>query len=187
MSRFDWSISILFSLVGTYASIGVNHERWVIESKLCIFSYFFNFFIFFRFFLIFIFVTSVPGWGYDWWKHINVDVTLPFWVIMPRDGGVWWIILQRKGDHIWSSGCAELFLPWVMLRRERHHDHIWISNFLLRQFRVVGLIPLYGIWAGSTHIWEPLSALGFLGAYNVSHPTTCTCIVSTVINCLTKI
>ena len=74
---------------------------------------------------------------------------------------------NERGDHIWS----ELFLPWVILRRERHHDHIWISNFLWRQFRGVGLIPLYGIWAGSTHIWERLSALGFLGAYNVSHPT----------------
>jgi hypothetical protein len=44
-----------------------------------------------------------------------------------RDGGMWWIILHR-GDHIWSSGWV-FFLPWVILRREGRHDHIWISFF----------------------------------------------------------
>ena len=67
-----------------------------------------------------------------------------------RDGGIWWIILHR-GGHIWlffRRGAGILFLPWVILRRERHHDHIWIfenSNFLWRQFRG-GVMPLYGKW-----------------------------------------
>ena len=67
-----------------------------------------------------------------------------------RDGGMWWIILHR-GDHIWSffRRGAGIFLPWVILRRERHHDHIWIfehSNFVWRQFRC-GVMPLlYGKW-----------------------------------------
>jgi hypothetical protein len=45
-------------------------------------------------------------------------------------------------------GMRGIFLPWVILRRERHHDHIWIfehSIFLWRQFRG-GVMPLYGKW-----------------------------------------
>ena len=38
------------------------------------------------------------------------------------------------GDHIWSSGCGEFCLPWVILRREGRHDH---SQFRAR----VGLCP----------------------------------------------
>jgi hypothetical protein len=57
-------------------------------------------------------------------------------------------------------GVRGIFLPWVILRREGRHDHI---------FRGVGLMPLYGIWTGHTHIWERLSALGFWGALQTSH------------------
>jgi hypothetical protein len=49
-------------------------------------------------------------------------------------------------------GMRGILLTSVILRQERRHDHIWISNFLWRQFRG-GVMPLYGIWAGHTHIW----------------------------------
>ena len=40
---------------------------------------------------------------FDWWKHINMDDILPFWVIMRHES--YW----NEGDHIWSSGCGECF------------------------------------------------------------------------------
>ena len=58
-------------------------------------------------------------------------------------------------------GMRGILLPRVILRRERHHDHIWIfehSNFLWRQFRG-GVMSLYGIWAG-------------LPIYGSLHPST---------------
>ena len=48
-----------------------------------------------------------------------------------RDGGMWWIILQRKGGAYLIVGVRGILLPRVILRRERHHDHIWISNFFV--------------------------------------------------------
>ena len=65
------------------------------------------------------------------------DVTLPFWVIM-RSGR------RKVMNHIASMGIIfgrsfvgvrGISLPWVIQRREHHHDHIWISNILWRQFR----------------------------------------------------
>ena len=55
-----------------------------------------------------------------------------------------------EGNHIWSffRRGAGIFLSWVILQRERHHDHIWIfehSIFLWRQFRV-GVMPRNGKW-----------------------------------------
>jgi hypothetical protein len=79
-----------------------------------------------------------------------MDVTLPFWVIM-RSGR------RNVMNHIASRGTIfgrsfvgvrGFFLPWVILQRERHHDHIWIfehSIFLWRQFRV-GVMPRNGKW-----------------------------------------
>jgi len=62
--------------------------------------------------------------------------TLPFWVITCSGRrNVMNHIASKGGYHIWSSVCGEFFLTWVILRRERHHDHIWISNCLWRQFR----------------------------------------------------
>ena len=125
VSRFDWSILILFfSLVGTYASIGVK-----VSHRVEI-MYFFIFLIFAR---------SGPGWGYDWWTHINMDATLPFESSCARDGGMWWI--QRRGDHIWSWWCGEFFY------HESYCDErvvMTIYGFqicLWRQFRWVGLCP----------------------------------------------
>ena len=61
------------------------------------------------------------------------------------------------GDHIWSSGCGKFCLPWVILRREGRHDHIWISIFFLVTSvpGEGGVMPLYSIWAGSTLLWVP--------------------------------
>jgi hypothetical protein len=106
---------------------------------------------------------------FDWWKHINMDVTLPFWVIM-RSGR------RNVMNHITSRGIIfcrsfvgvqDFFLPWVILRRERHHDHIWIfenSIILLRQTKAVELCPYMG--NGSIHglIWWRRNAAGFWGA-----------------------
>jgi hypothetical protein len=46
-----------------------------------------------------------------------------------RDGGMWWIILHRKGRPYLVVGMRGILLTWVILRRERRHDHIWISIF----------------------------------------------------------
>jgi hypothetical protein len=49
--------------------------------------------------------------------------------------------------------------------REGRHDHMWISIFFVTSVPGGGeVMPLYGIWAGHTHIWERLNALGFRGA-----------------------
>jgi hypothetical protein len=84
-----------------------------------------------------------------------------------RDSGMWWIILHRGEPYlvVLSSECGELFLPWVILQRERHHDHIWIfehSIFLWRQFRG-GVMLLYGKWVFLWPYMVPPSLLGFFG------------------------
>ena len=91
-----------------------------------------------------------------------------------RDGGMWWIILHRGGPYlvVLSSGCGEFLLLWVILQRERHHDHIWIfeySIFLWRQFRG-GVMPLYGKWVCIWIICFPPSPLGFLGCIKLITP-----------------
>jgi hypothetical protein len=49
----------------------------------------------------------------------------------------------NERDHIWSSGMRGIFLPRVILRWERHRDHIWILIFLWRQFRGWGYAPIW--------------------------------------------
>jgi hypothetical protein len=104
---------------------------------------------------------------FDWWKHINIDVTLPFWVIM-RSGR------RNVMNHIASRGTIfgrsfvvvrGFFLSWVILQRERHHDHIWIfehSNCLWGQFRD-GVMSLYGKWVCLWHYMGTPQRCGFLG------------------------
>jgi len=75
----------------------------------------------------------------------------PFWVIV-RSGR------RNVMNHI-ASRVRGFFLPWVILRRR--HDHIWISIFLWRQFRGMGLCPYVGNGCVYGLIWERLSALGF--------------------------
>ena len=76
-----------------------------------------------------------------------------------------------EGDHIWSSWVRGICLPCVILRREGRHDHIWISIFLWRQFRDVGLcpimaygrgLPIYGSLHPSTGCWVPKMCLTLL-------------------------
>ena len=38
-------------------------------------------------------------------------------------------------------GVRGIILPWVILRREGRHDHIWSSNFLVTSVPGVGLCP----------------------------------------------
>jgi hypothetical protein len=61
--------------------------------------------------------------------------------------------------------CGKFCLPWVILRREGRHDHIWISIFFLVTSvpGEGGVMPLYSIWAGSTLLWVPPPLHGFLG------------------------
>ena len=57
-----------------------------------------------------------------------------------RDGGMWWF--QRKREPYLVVGVRGIFLPWVILRRERRHNRIWISNFLVMSVPGrVGLCP----------------------------------------------
>jgi hypothetical protein len=106
---------------------------------------------------------------FDWWKYINMEFILPFWVIMRSGRRNVMNHIATKRTIFGRRGCGEFFLPWVILGRERHHDHIWISKFLWRQFggRVM---PLYGIWAGWTLIWVPPPLHGFLGRIKCVSP-----------------
>jgi hypothetical protein len=96
---------------------------------------------------------------FDWWTHINRDVTLPFWVIVRS--GRWNVMnhIPTRGDHIWSSGCGECF------QHESYYDESVIMTIYEFQIfcdvRSGGVMPLYGKRAGSTHIWGRHNATGF--------------------------
>ena len=66
----------------------------------------------------------------------------------------------ERGDHIWSSGCWEFFY------HESYCDEMVIMTIYRFQLFFCDVsswgwvMPLYGLWAGSTHIWE---RLGFFG------------------------
>jgi hypothetical protein len=62
-------------------------------SKLCIF--------------LFLFVTSATGWGYDWWTHINMDVTLPF--LSHRALGTEECDESNEGGTIFGRRGAEIY------------------------------------------------------------------------------
>jgi hypothetical protein len=89
----------------------------------------------------------------------NMDVTLPFWVIVRS---------RRRNvmNHIASRGpylvveMRGILLPWVILWRERRYDHIWISIFFVTSVPGCRVMPLYGKWAGHTHIRERHRFLG---------------------------
>ena len=43
-------------------------------------------------------------------ENISIWMTpFRFESLCARDDGMWWIIFQRWGDHIWSSWCGEFF------------------------------------------------------------------------------
>ena len=113
-----------------------------------------------KFFIFLIFARSGPEWGYDWWTHINMDVTLPFWV-RSRRRNVKNRIATMGGPYLVVE-VRGILLPWIILRRERHHDHIWISNFLWRQFHGVGLFP-YRAYGRGIPIYGDATTPRFLG------------------------
>jgi hypothetical protein len=90
---------------------------------------------------------------FDWWKHINMDVTLPFWVIMRS--GRWNVmnLIPPKGWPYLVVGVWGILLPWVIVRRERRHIFCDVSSG--------GVMPLFRKWAGSTHIGGRHNATGF--------------------------
>ena len=103
-------------------------------------------------------------WSFLIGENISIWMTpFRFESSCARDGEMWWIILHR-GDHIWSffRRGAGIFLPWVILRRKRHHDNIWIfehSNFW-DVSSGVGLCPIMGNGCVYDLIWERHSFLG---------------------------
>ena len=79
-------------------------------------------------------------WSFLIGEHISMWMS-PFCFESPcaRDGGMWWI--QRWGGPYLVVGVRGILLPWVILRRERRHDHIWISNIFGDVSSGVGLCP----------------------------------------------
>ena len=85
------------------------------------------------------------------------------------DDGMWWIILQRKGGPYLVVGVRGILLPWVILRREGRHDHIWISNFLWRQFWGVVLCPYMAYGRVYPYMGTP-QRRGFFGGLKCVSP-----------------
>jgi hypothetical protein len=81
-----------------------------------------------------------------------------------RDGGMWWIILHW-GDHIWSffrRGAGNLFTMSHTATRAASWPYMDFK-FLVTSVPRGADVSLYGIWAGSTHIWAPPSLHRLLG------------------------
>jgi hypothetical protein len=99
----------------------------------------------------------------------NMDVTLPFWVIVRS---------RRRNvmNHIASRGPYLVVEVRGILYTMSHtttRASLWpYMDFKCFVTSVPGcrVMPLYGKWAGHTHIWERRRFLGYI---NVSHPTTC--------------
>ena len=137
VSRFDRSISIIvFSLVGTYASIGLKVSHRV---EIMYFFHILNFWILNYFFC------DISSEVELWLVKTSIWMTpFRFESSWARDCEMWWIILYRNGGPYLVVGVRGILLPRVILRREGCHDHIWISIFFLwRQLRG-GTMPLYG-------------------------------------------
>ena len=141
-----------FSLVGTYASIGVHHGRCVIESKICIFFKFVKFFWNFNFFnfLIFcliifyfkIFVTSdesggamalygkwVCLWPYMGTPQVFREIKKPHTLLLWSVGG------GRVGGGIvggWGVGWGllEVESPWLIYHKKKQTATQLYSQFL---------------------------------------------------------
>jgi hypothetical protein len=55
-----------------------------------------------------------------------------------------------------------IHLPWVILRREGRHDHIWISNFSCDFSSRSGVMPLYRKWMCIWPYSPPFYAIWFM-------------------------
>ena len=105
---------------------------------------------------------------FDWWKHINIDVTLPFWVIM-RSGR------RNVMNHIASRGTI-FGRSFVGVRGFFYHESycnesviMTIYGFLNIQIVCevssgMGLCPYMGNGCVYGTIWERRNAVGFWGA-----------------------
>ena len=115
---------------------------------------------------------------FDLWKHINMDVALPFWVIV-RAGR------QNVMNHIAMMGGPYLFFggagnPFTMSHTATRGSSWPYTDFkfLVTSFPGGGGYALIWNMGVSTLIWVPPPLYGSWGAYNVSHSTTNT-IIST--------
>ena len=125
--------------------------------------------------------------------HSDLAILEPFFSITPV-GRFWLVKTYQYGWHpsvlshhaLGTAECDEsyciegtifgrsfvgvrgFFLPWVILRRKRHHDNIWIfehSNSLRRQFRG-GVMPLYGKWVC---LWPYMGTPQFFRLHKTDH------------------
>jgi hypothetical protein len=130
-------------------------------SKLCIFL----FFTFFEFFKTFVGRFLIGENISIWMSPFRFESSCA------RDGGMWWIIFQRGGPYLVVE-VRGILLPWVILRREGRDDHIWISIFLWRQFRGVGLCPYMAYGRGLPIYGDAATPRVFGVPKKTSHPTT---------------
>jgi hypothetical protein len=111
---------------------------------------------------IFLFLTC---WSFLIGENISIWMSpFRFESSYARDGGMWWNIFQRKGGPYLVVEVRGILLPWVILRREGRHGHIWISNFLWRQFWGVGLCPYMGNGRGLPIYGDATTPQVFRGA-----------------------
>jgi hypothetical protein len=71
---------------------------------------------------------------------------------------------NNGGDHIWYSGCGEFFY-----RNSYCDERVVMTIYEFQTFLVTSVpggvvMPLYGKWAGSNHIWDRRNAAGVWGA-----------------------
>jgi hypothetical protein len=108
-----------------------------------------------------------------------------FWLVKTYQYGCHPFVLSHHDAHVRSGrrnvmnhiasrgtifgrffvGVRGIVLPWVILRRERHHNHIWIfehSNILWRQFPG-GVMSIYGKWVCLWPYMGTPQRHGFLG------------------------
>ena len=164
---YQWILET-YQHFNTFDTLIVNEQKLktrtrVIESKLCIFSYF-NFLnlkknLIFKFFLMFFFkfffVTSVPGggWGYDWWKH--------------QYG---WHLSVLSHRALGTAECDESYCI-------ERGDHIWSSGeFFYHESYCDVVMTIYGF---QICLWRQFRGVGLRGRHiaTVSHPTTVVLII----------
>ena len=102
-------------------------------------------------------------WSFLIGEHMSIWMSpFRFESSCARDGGMWWIILHRRGDHIWSSGCGEFVTMSHTATRGSSWPYMDFQYFLWHQFQGVGLcpyiaygrgLPLYGSLHPSTGFW----------------------------------
>jgi hypothetical protein len=118
---------------------------------------------------IFLFLTC---WSFLIGEHMswpNMDVTLPFWVIVRS--GRWNVMnhIATKGEPYLVVGVRRILLPWVILRREGCHDHIWISIFFVTSVPGWGYALIWDMGGAYPYMGTP-QRRGFLGCIKLITP-----------------